>query len=395
MTRGVAALGMVLSGLLVLTACQDSTTAADLPVRSTADLPRTARALDGPGVTGTIVGPTGQPVPGATLYVQVDLTGSEETQRAVKAAFSLGLGCFDEQGCSAPDAEGQAAADGTFAVRVPGKTDEPDGGLIITAVAARPGKIRVATSLTLPAAARQGIDLTTLPLPTSPSVVSQGTRRSLTGLALPGATLGKIAVTLAPLAATDQNPYRRDPLRISNVSNGFDARIAEDQTIVLQAARSGTLRGRPVLISASLLATGTTQSTIRGAPCRLIGSQGQAIDQPTCGLTDGILDESWTPVDDPRCAGGPCQGPQQRDARDSIVTPTQAVPARLLVVRGCGFTCRVFVRTAGGERELPEPNQSGDTYVANLPGTPIRAVRVRTATGGFLTSLREVSLFTR
>lgn len=71
--------------------------------------------------------------------------------------------------------------------------------------------------------------------------------------------------------------------------------------------------------------------------------------------------------------------------------------ATLLVVRGCAFACKVSVSADGRRwRELPEPSTGAPTdgfYVQTLSGAPVRAARVTTATGGFFTKLREVSVF--
>lgn len=55
-----------------------------------------------------------------------------------------------------------------------------------------------------------------------------------------------------------------------------------------------------------------------------------------------LLGTAWTPTDDPRCADGACPGTAQNDHRDICLTLPD-VRARLLVVRGCGFTCTVQV----------------------------------------------------
>jgi hypothetical protein len=47
-------------------------------------------------------------------------------------------------------------------------------------------------------------------------------------------------------------------------------------------------------------------------------------------------------------------------------------------------------------RELPTPDNAAGTdgfYVQTLSGAPVKVVHVRTATGGFFTKLREVSVF--
>jgi hypothetical protein len=74
-----------------------------------------------------------------------------------------------------------------------------------------------------------------------------------------------------------------------------------------------------------------------------------------------------------------------------------AVPATLLVVRGCGFTCTVMVSADGKTfRELPAPDNAAGTdgfYVQTLSGKAVKVIHIRTATGGFFSKLREVSVF--
>jgi hypothetical protein len=77
------------------------------------------------------------------------------------------------------------------------------------------------------------------------------------------------------------------------------------------------------------------------------------------------------------------------------VTLDHPLRASLLVVRGCvGCTVltspdgRAFSRVA----TVPFGN-SDDVLVQALPGARVAAVRVQTDTGGFFSSLREVSVF--
>jgi hypothetical protein len=67
----------------------------------------------------------------------------------------------------------------------------------------------------------------------------------------------------------------------------------------------------------------------------------------------------------------------------------------LLVVRGC-LACSVSISPGGGRfsRVATQPfGSTDDVLVKSLAGVRVAAVRVETDTGGFFTSLREVSVF--
>jgi hypothetical protein len=177
----------------------------------------------------------------------------------------------------------------------------------------------------------------------------------------------------------------------------FDLRTAEDSRLLVVARQAARIGGRDATLSATNVLTGTAVPASRDAGCALTDSRGRPRPQKPCGLTDGVLGAAWTPDDDPRCAQGPCPGTAQHDHRDVVVRLPRAVAARFLVVRGCGFTCSVLVSADGRRyRELPAPASGSGVqgfYVQTLSGAKVLTVRVRTATGGFFTSLREVSLF--
>ncbi|HVT64670.1 MAG TPA: hypothetical protein VHD81_05930 [Mycobacteriales bacterium] len=109
-----------------------------------------------------------------------------------------------------------------------------------------------------------------------------------------------------------------------------------------------------------------------------------------------MLDSDWQPVDDPRCSDGPCKGSAQHDHRDVTVTLRHPVRAALLVVRGC-ISCTVSISADGRRftRVATQPfGSADDVLVRSLAGVRVAALRVETDTGGFFTSLREISVFT-
>jgi hypothetical protein len=181
-----------------------------------------------------------------------------------------------------------------------------------------------------------------------------------------------------------------------DVSAGVDLRLVEDGRVLLTSTQQGHVGDYKALVSSSIPITGTLVPPSRGAPCQLTGGRGQAIPQQPCQLTDGVLDSEWHPQDDPACASGPCtDGTAQREHRDTYVSLRTPVRATLLVVRGCGFTCHVSVTDTAGTHALLDPSDSGtdSLYVTTLSGLPLSKVHIVTATGGFLSSLREVSVW--
>jgi hypothetical protein len=208
---------------------------------------------------------------------------------------------------------------------------------------------------------------------------------------------GAVSVTLTQLPAEGNVSSATADFTETPVKLPFDLRIAEDSRLLVSAHQPARIGDRPVTLSATSVVVGTAVPASRGAPCRVTDSKGKALIQKSCGLTDGILGSPWTPNDDPACSQGPCPGTAQNDHRDIYVTLPAAVKATLLVVRGCGFTCTVMVSSDGRTfRELPVPDNAAGTdgfYVQTLSGAPVKVVHVRTATGGFFSKLREVSVF--
>lgn len=378
--------------MLVLAGCTQGSTSGVRPAQQREAIPSTAPEISGPALRGTVHDASGKPVSGATVYAETILSKSESFFRGFKAFASLGLGCLDEQGCTAPNGSGIAALDGSFAIKVP-KGGNNNKGVRITVVAQRQ-KTRVATSLTLPVSALSGLDVGTIPIATvGPTTTNSGGRMHVNPPPVPGAHLGAATISMSRIGGTEDQPVASGSS--TDVSGGVDPRLIEDGRVLLESRQEGTVGTYPALVSSSLTRIGTAVPASRGASCHLLGAKGQKLPQQPCALTDGVLDTSWKPSDDPACVNGPCPGTLQNDHRDTYVTFATAIPATLLVIRGCGSTCHVFITDSAGRHALPEPTQSGvDTiYLTSLSGKLVTQVQVVTATGGFLTSLREVSLF--
>lgn len=357
-------------------------------------IPASPAPVSGPAIQGTAVDTAGHVAAGATVTVTVVLRSSEQAWRGAKAIFSLGLGCLDKQGCSAPSAQGLVAADGRFAVAVPhGLTDKD--GLAVTVEAARGTGARVSTTLLLPASAVSGASLAVPLAADAATLTVSGHRAALRPPAVAGADVTSGTVQMDQVDTRDNQPVAGAVQ--TDVSNGFDIRVLEDGQAMLVSHRTGTVGGLPAQYAASLVVAGHSVPDSRGAACVIEDSRGEALPQHPCGLTNGVLDQQWKPQDDPACTSGPCPGTLQNQHRDVTVLLAKPIDAKLLVVRGCGFTCRVQVSTDGKAfgpfSGPPDDAGTGDEYVETLHGLPVAAVRVETATGGFFDSLEQVSVF--
>lgn len=324
----------------------------------------------------------------------VVLRQSEQAWRGAKAIFSLGLGCLDQQGCSAPRVHGVVARDGHFAVPVPhGLTDKD--GLAVTVEAARGSDARVSTTLLLPASAVSGASVA-VPLAADAAVLKvNGHHAALRPPAVTGADTAGSTVELRRLGTGASTPGVG--ATEADVSGGFDIRVLEDGRAMLVSHQTGTVDGVPAQYSASLVVTGHAVPNSRGAGCVIEDSHGAPLPQHPCGLTNGTVNQEWQPQDDPACADGPCPGTFQNKHRDVTVLLAKPIDVTLLVVRGCGFTCRVQVsadgRNFGPFSGPPQDSGTDYEYIRTLPGLPVAAVRVETATGGFFDSLQQISVF--
>jgi hypothetical protein len=379
---------------MVLIAAGCSTrTAGQIPVQRPATIPPHAAAVTGPAISGVVRDMNGRPVAGATVLVEVEQSGAEQTINVIKALSSAGIFCAVGSGCTPPRNAGFSARDGSFAVPVP--TDNPQhDAYSVTVAVARHADARIATSLSLSRSARHGENVGAVMVASrSPVVVTHGHRSRVFAPPLnPESRAGRFAAYL--------NTETGDPPVVAGsqltITNGFDWRIEEDEQLLLTTTQVGMQRGRRAIFSSSLQAHEPALTPpSRRAGCYVEGSRGQRIIQRPCGLTDGVLDADWQPKDDPRCSRGPCRGRLQHDHRDVTITFPHPVRGDLLVVRGC-TGCRALVSTDGRGFATVATQQFGstdDVLVRALPGAPVKAIRIETDTGGFFASLREVSLW--
>lgn len=400
MRRALAPLALT---SVLLAGCVDSgPNAEDAGPVDPASVPATAAQVDGPAIRGTVRDTAGKEIPGARVSVTLLRSKDERASIGIGAAFSLGLSCFAEKrGCRAPNADGVSAADGTYAIAMPKNNGDAPVGIAVSVVAPVGDNAddRVGTTVTLPAKAAAGATFD-VPVASTPLKLNKQGANQLrvampdTRQAIPN---GAVSVTLTQLPAEGNVSNATADFTETPAKLPFDLRIAEDSRLLVAAHQEAKIGDRPVTLSATSVLTGTAVPASRDAACRVTDSKGKPLAQSPCGLTDGILGATWTPTDDPACANGPCPGTAQNDHRDLYVTLPQAVNATLLVVRGCGFTCTVMVSSDGKTfRELPAPASAAGTdgfYIQTLSGKPVKVVHIRTATGGFFSKLREVSVF--
>lgn len=380
-----------LAGLVVLAlvaaGCSEARTAGQIPATTPPSVPVHAAPVSGPNVSGVVTDTDGKPVAGATVVVTVALSGGEQAVRGIGAFSTAGFFCL--LGCSAPHTDGFSAHDGSFAVSLPGPNPQHDDYRLTVARAGGPA--RVATSVTIPwqrRSARTSIDVAS----GSPRVRAVGYRRWVVPPALP-LRFGAHDFSAALETETGSPPVVDG--HSLTVTGGYDARVVEDEHLLLTTVQTGRDGGHDAVFSSSLDVVGNEVPPSRGSPCVVTGSRGQPIQQPTCGLTDGVLGTDWQPMDDPHCESGPCPGAAQHNHRDVTVTLRTPLNASLLVVRGC-ISCTVFASPDGRRFTEVAKGQFGaidDVLAHELHGARVAAVRVETDTGGFFTSLREVSVF--
>lgn len=381
------ALPVALAGLVAAFGCTSTQTAGQIAATTPASVPAHAAAVSGRSVSGIVTDTDGRPVAGATVVVTAALSSSEQAVRAIGAFSTAGIFCL--LGCSEPHKDGFTARDGSFALALPGPDTEHDDYRLT--VAAAHGPARVATSVVLPwqrGSLHSAVELAA----GVPRLRAVGNRRWVVPPSLP-LSYGATDFSAALETQTGTPPVSDG--HALTVTDGYDARVVEDESMLLTTVQNGREEGHSAVFSSSLEVRGADVPPSRGSPCVVTGSRGQPIRQPTCGLTDGVLDTDWQPVDDPRCADGPCPGTAQHDHRDVTVLLRHPLRAALVVVRGC-LTCTLLTSLDGRHFTRVGTAAFGstdDVFVTSLPGTRVVAVRIQTDTGGFFTSLREVSVF--
>jgi hypothetical protein len=393
MRMGRATVATFVTSLLVAGCATDPGDAGNIPVDQ-GPVPAHPAPVDGPAVTGRAFDTAGQPAAGATVLAWIDLNGGERLGRNWMSFTSFGLACLTDVECTVPTEFGRVAADGRFALEAPqGEVDRRDD-LVVMVVAARGDEARVATTVRVDRHRNGSGDAGTVTLAAGSPQVRRSDHTIRLEMPSVGSPTSGTRVRMARAQLVD-GQYVEDGTA-TPVSGGLDSRVIEDGQVLLTGVQEGRVRDRRAAFSATIVTSGATVPPTRGEGCYVLGSRGQRIKQQPCGLTDGILDEQWRPRDDPRCKRGPCKGRAQHDHRDSTVVFDRPLDVGLVVVRGCGFTCRVGLSTDGrtfGYWREAGTSSPDDVFIDKIQVRHVVAIRVETATGGFFSSLREVSAF--
>jgi hypothetical protein len=175
----------------------------------------------------------------------------------------------------------------------------------------------------------------------------------------------------------------------------LDGRVLEDVTglATVSGSRTDAVDGSDLTISwrssAVAFRGGFGAPPSRGAACELRSADGAVAELGACPLTDGSFrSPGIASTVCPPAASTPSTAPCPAAERVRVHLPT-AVPADLLVVRGCTGPCRVAVVAPNGSASDIGPI-SGPFGTLALPGAPVQAVDVVTDDP---TSLAEVSVW--
>jgi hypothetical protein len=372
--------------LTMSVACASSYTAGSraLPAQTPAAVPAHADPVSGPAVSGQVVDESGRAVGGAVVVVAVALSGMEQFAKGFAALSSAGILCAVGV-CSGPSKQGYSAADGTFALAVPGPNADKDNYYL--AVATPRGAGQVGTRLTLPATSVAGATVGDVLLVSgAPAVTSKVGRDHLTPPQLPG----RVHPGATTVTATGE-PVQTNSL---DVSGGYDPRVLEDQAFTLRSIQSGTDAGRPALFSSSLPVQGHSVPPSRGAACELAGPTGKPVPQQPCPLTDGTFTRTFfTPDYGPGCPNQSCLRNGANPYPFLDVRLSSAVRANLIVVRGCISECTLSISSDGRtfQQVGSQPFGAADSILVQvLTARPVRAVRL---SGPFPQRLIQISVF--
>ncbi len=186
--------------------------------------------------------------------------------------------------------------------------------------------------------------------------------------------------------------------RVTTADQGatVDARILEDTAgrVVVAGGHNETIEGSDVAVrwrSAGVgFAAAAGPPPSRGRPCRYLDAAGRHTVASPCALTDGEL---TTIGSAPQVCADPVDGEPPADCEAPTVVELDlgaAVPAELVVVRGCEDGCAVET-TGDGVTYRPVGSVSDDFGAVLLDGQPTTAVRVGLGSSAF--GLREVSVW--
>ena len=175
-----------------------------------------------------------------------------------------------------------------------------------------------------------------------------------------------------------------------DTTEAVDGRVLEDSEgrVVVGGAYREAISGSDVEVrwrSPGVgYAAGAGPPPSRGRPCRYVDAGGRAAAPSPCGVTDGALaTEAATPA--------VCRTPDACTPATAVVVDLGgAVPAELVVVRGCRGGCAVDV-SDDGTTYRPAGGVADGFGALALDGRPVSAVRV--GLGSVPSGVREVSVW--
>ena len=340
-------------------------------------------------VQGVVIAPDDKPL----VNRPVKLGAGVGLDEGAVAVLTLGLSCTSGK-CSGDVFDAATDADGRFDFTLRGRDTQSSFGealsvLFSAAAEPRGGQVSGAS-----VAARFRIQVPTLTLP-------------VLRLVDPGLSLTAHGDVTARWSAGPGGPYeltfeQADEIPVWRVNRAeldavVDPRVLEDGAgrAVVSGHFQDRVEGSDLDITwrspGVPFVGGSGPPPSRGRPCAYTSATGTTTSpDDDCELTDGdLVDEAATP---PVCvqtsatmATTACGA-----ATAAIVDLGRAVPAELVVLRGCEGGCSAEV-SSDGTTFRPAGTASDDFGVVALDGQPVRAVRIGVGADGG--RLREVSVW--
>lgn len=345
-------------------------------------------------VSGTVRAPDGSPLSGRPLR----LGGGVGTAEGAFAVLTLGLVCTAGV-CRGRVFDTTTAADGSYRFALVGRDTQSSFGEAVTqmvAVSAAPRDRQVSGAA---ASARFRVQTTDVRLP-------------VLDLVDPGLTVTGAGEVVARWSTPHPGPYELTfekaelvPVWRTVVSEGaanVDPRVLEDSSgrVVVSGGSTDRIEGSDVALHwrspGVAYVAGAGPPPSRGRPCRFVSADGAVAGSSAakgCPVTDGdLLTSASVPFSCPSpgsTVAASTAAPACPRPVSVVVDLGRAVPAGLVVVRGCEGGCAVEV-SADGVAYRPAGAVSEGFGSVGLDGQPVTSVRVGLGSGG---TLRELSVW--
>jgi hypothetical protein len=339
-------------------------------------------------VRGTVHDVDGEPLAARPVRLGSGVSDLE----GATGALTVGLFCLSGE-CAGDSFDDRSGEDGSFSFELTGADAQSTFGEAVSFLLSTSGEPRGKHPTGPAVSARFRIQTADLALPTL-RLVDPGLRLAADG---PAVTASWEADAPAPYtvsyATRDSEPVWEASVAAPAAS--ADGRVLEDVTglATVGGSRTDAVDGSDLTVSwrssGVAFRGGFGAPASRGAPCDVRSSAGLATEIAGCPLTDGAFRRSAIPQSvcpEPAGEGTTTSCAPAEGIRVHLPT---AVPADLLVVRGCTAPCRAEVVTGDGAATDVGPVSGAFATVA-LAGAPVTAVDIITAD---VTSLVEVSVW--